>query len=74
VGERSEIKQFWVTMITDFRALHERKICSRSRTSQQSFVSVDLVYSVNIDNILMQICDINETVHDLLRVHVVRGR
>jgi hypothetical protein len=40
--------------------LHERKLCGKSRKSDQSFVSVQRVYYVNIDNtnIFMQIYEV----------------
>jgi hypothetical protein len=40
--------------------LDSNKLCSRSRTSEQSFVSVCHVYSVSIDDNLMWICEPNK--------------
>jgi hypothetical protein len=52
-------------------ALYESELCSRSRTSEQTFVSVYRVYSVSIDNILMSVCCMKKTVYDLLFVCVL---
>jgi hypothetical protein len=38
--------------------LHERKLYSRSQTSEQYFVSAYHVYSVNIDGILLWMCEV----------------
>jgi hypothetical protein len=37
---------------------HECKLCSWSRTSEQSFASVYSAYSVSIYNILIWICEV----------------
>jgi hypothetical protein len=42
--------------LSNVKTLHERKLCSRSRTSEHFFVSVYHVYSVSIDSLLMWIC------------------
>jgi hypothetical protein len=54
-----EIKKFRVTAATNCRALRRcvSVVYSRSRTNEQSFVSVNPVYSVTVDNISMPICD-----------------
>jgi hypothetical protein len=38
--------------------LHERKLCSRSRSSEQFFISLRCVYSVSTDHIFMWMCEV----------------
>jgi hypothetical protein len=59
--------------------LHERKLCSKSRTSQQTFVSVYRVYLVRTDNIFVSymwnvVYYVKEAVYDLLFMRVLRER
>jgi hypothetical protein len=44
--------------LSSINTLDERKLCSRSRKSEQYFVSVYRVYFVSINNILMWMCDV----------------
>jgi hypothetical protein len=51
------ITKFWVIIekkSSSIKALHERELCNRSRTHEQSFVLLYRVTTMGIDNILMR--------------------
>jgi hypothetical protein len=75
------ITQLPVTKAIEFwnvNMLHERKLFSRSRRSEQSFVSAYHLYFVSTDNICVRICGIlcfiSENVYYWLFVRVICGR
>jgi hypothetical protein len=47
-----------VFTITNYWALHERKLCSISRMTDQILVTVYCACSVNTNNISMWICEV----------------
>jgi hypothetical protein len=57
--------------LSSFNALHELKLRSRSRTKDQSYVSVYRICSLNIDNISIWICEFYCIVAYLLHARTV---